>query len=157
MPIKTAPAKPAPAKPAPTPKPTPIQLTVNFDILRELQAIAKSRQPGDRLNSLVNASVQAGFSAGFAAGSDSAIQRLMHEAAPAIWRKAFAAGQESSRHVLAIPQALALALQRLAEPPAPAPAPVVIIPAPVVNVEIPARTVKATPQRDGSILMVPQG
>lgn len=66
-------------------------------------------------------------------------------------------------HVHTPEQAPAPVTVQFTAPPAPEPvAPVVNVnvPAPIVQndvrVEVPARTVKATPQRDGSVLMVPQ-
>jgi hypothetical protein len=47
-----------------------------------------------------------------------------------------------------------------AEPAAPASVVVNVSPTPVTvenTVEVPSRTIRATPQRDGSVLMVPQG
>jgi hypothetical protein len=87
---------------------------------------------------------------------------------PEVYRRGFAAGRKAGARTFELPPELGQALTRLAEAAPPvinvhvpqSPPPAVTVEAPIINndinVTVPSRPVKASPQGDGSVLMVPQ-
>ena len=146
--------------PKPPVKPVALpEIHLHVDFVKELAAISAAVDPpaalADLLGRVARTVFAGGFSAGATAMAEVALRRL-----PKLKKLR---GAKAAAITLMMPAELTAALARLAEP-APtaptAPAPIIsVLPTPVTiqnTVEVPARTVLATPRGDGSVLMVPQ-
>ena len=146
--------------PKPPVKPVALpEIHLHVDFVGELAAISAAVNPPMALAGFIGRVAQAMFANGYSSGAVA-----MAEAAVTILPKLKSRrGAKTLAVTMEMPAELSRALARLAEP-APtaptAPAPIInVLPTPVTiqnTVEVPARTVLATPRGDGSVLMVPQ-
>ena len=144
----------SPAKPVALP-----EIHLHGDFVGELAAISAAANPPVALANFIGRVAHLMFTNGYSSGSTA-----MAEAAVTILPKLKSRRRAKTLAVtMEMPPELSRALARLAEPAPTAPAaqaPVInVLPTPVTiqnTVEVPARTVLATPRGDGSVLMTPQ-
>jgi hypothetical protein len=135
------------------------EIHLHIDIPGELAVISAAKNPCAALGDLLGRLAQGMFANGYAAGATA----MAEVAARSLPKLKKLRGARPVAVTLAMPVELTAALARLAEPaptPPTAPAPIInVSPTPVTiqnTVEVPSRTVLATPRADGSVLMVPQ-